>query len=365
MRLPDHVVAMVRRSPPAAAPIVPDSTPVVAFGDPSAAEVATLGINPSRVEFVEHGSLLSGERRRLSTLESLGAKSLEKLSDAQVGTVVADCAAYFRRNPYRAWFDPLDAVLRAGTGTSYYEGTACHLDLVQWATDPVWGRIPDIAVRQALLRDGVPHLRAQLATDNVRLVLLHGRQVASQVADSGLAPLAEVERIEVGHVRCRLFTAEADGVRWVGWSTNLQSSWGVSADFRAELARWVKTAVARAARATERRRSHGDADLDSLEHLPRGMRILGKRNLVATLADWLARSSAPTIGDVAAFGGRAWLYADVDGHQVALNADTKRAAVETFVRNSDPARDWSVVVNARGRVNKVLPNPAGGLLPGW
>jgi hypothetical protein len=42
------------------------------------------------------------------------------------------------RNPYRRWFDPLDQALRAAFGVSYYAGTACHLDLVQWATTPVW-----------------------------------------------------------------------------------------------------------------------------------------------------------------------------------------------------------------------------------
>jgi hypothetical protein len=367
MRLPPHLVAMARRSPPSGAPVVPGSTPVVAFGDPSVAEVATLGINPSRVEFVEHGSLLSGELRRLSTLDSLGATSLEGLSEQQLGVLVAECAGYFGRNPYRLWFDPLDAVLRAATGTSYYDGTACHLDLVQWATDPVWSGIADRAMRQTLLRDGAPHLRAQLTNENVRLVLVNGGQVLTQVAVGGLAALGEVGRLEVGHVRCRLFTGEADGVRWIGWSTNLQSSWGVSTAFRAELATWVESAVARFAAAGERRASQSGAVLNGLGHLRRGMRVAGKRQLVVALAEWLAGSSAPTIGDVGAFGGRAWLYVDVDSQQVVRNADTKRSAVEAFVRDSkpDPVRTWSVVVNTRGRVNKVLPNPAGDLLPGW
>lgn len=129
---------MVRRRPAEGTGVAAGSTPVVSFGDPATARAATLGKNPSRREFVDDaGVLLRGDRRRLATLESLGAASLEVLSDELAATVVADCAMYFRRQPYRRWFDPLDLLLRDGVGARYYDGTACHLDLVQWATDPV------------------------------------------------------------------------------------------------------------------------------------------------------------------------------------------------------------------------------------
>jgi len=191
-RLPEYQLAMVRRLPPRGTPVVPGSTPVVAFGDPARAEVATLGINPSANEFLEHSRLLSGSQRRLATLESLGAQRLDRLTEAQVTMIVADCATYFQQRPYRRWFDPLDELLRAGADASYYDGSACHLDLVQWATQPVWGKIAHPGVRQTLLDDGVPHLRVQLARENVRLVLLNGREVLDQVAVVRLADLEEV-----------------------------------------------------------------------------------------------------------------------------------------------------------------------------
>jgi len=364
--VPAHVVAAVRRRPPGGAPVVPGSTPVVAFGDPSRAEVATLGINPSRAEFIQHGSLLRGKERRLSTFESLGAGALTCLSTVQVAEIVADCSAYFEHNPYRRWFDPLDALLRAATDTSYYDATACHLDLVQWATDPVWGKIADRTVRQALLDDGVPHLRAQLARENVRLVLLNGRQVIEQVMHAGLADLIEVGNIPFAHSRCRLFAAAGEGVRWIGWSTNLQSSWGVSAAFKGELARRIAE-LTTAPPTTDATRGSVAADIDGPGHLRHGLRVTSKRQLVDTLAKWLSRSSASSVGDVASFGGRPWLRIEVAGHEIGLNADTKRAAIETFVHDSapDPERPWRVVANTRGRVNKVLPNPTGNPLPGW
>lgn len=84
--LPPQLVAMVRRVPPTGAPVVRGSVPVVAFGDPERAEVATLGINPSHREFAENGVLLSGQQRRLATLESLGPPSLVSSPTARSAT---------------------------------------------------------------------------------------------------------------------------------------------------------------------------------------------------------------------------------------------------------------------------------------
>jgi hypothetical protein len=118
--------------------------------------VATLGINPSHVEFVDSGGvLLDGNRRRLATLASLGVSEHRDLDARSAAWVIDDCARYFARRPYRRWFDPLDRLLREGAFVSYYDGTACHLDLVQWATSPVWGRLTD-AVPWRLLADDEP-----------------------------------------------------------------------------------------------------------------------------------------------------------------------------------------------------------------
>ena len=242
--LAPYLAAMVRRLPPTRAGVVPGSTPVVAFGDPARARVATLGINPSRREFTdEQGRMLTDAHRRLATLASLGASRLDRLDDAQVASVVAECGAYFRRQPYRRWFDPLDALIRAGTGASFYDETACHLDLVQWATDPVWGQMPDQRARRALIEDGVPHLRSQLAANQrIRLVLCNGRQVIDQVRAAGLADLAEIGVIRHGTVTCYLYAAEQGTRRWLGWSANLQSGRGISTAFKDELAGWLAQA---------------------------------------------------------------------------------------------------------------------------
>lgn len=362
--LPSYVARMVRRKPPGSADVVPGSTPVVAFGDPARSRAATLGINPSRNEFLDsQGRLLDGSQRRLATLRSLGATRLDELTDAQVAEVVADCAAYFSRNPYRRWFDPLDQLLRTGLDASYYDGTACHLDLVQWATDPVWGQIDDEQVRKVLTEDGVPHLAEQLAANpGISVVLCNGRRVIDQVRAARLADLRDAGAISSGAVTCRLYAGSgANGAGlWLAWSANLQSSRGVSSELKRDLADWISLAHREATTPAPPLASASD-------YLPRGLHVHGKRELAAVLEAWLDRSSAATIGDVVAFGGTPWLRILVGEVEVVLNADTKRSAAEAFVRASatDPDLPWLVVASQRGRATKVMPGPHAIPAPGW
>ncbi len=340
---------------------------MVAFGDPSRAEVATLGINPSAKEFIEGDELLAGSKRRLATLSSLCAERLDQLTNAQVAEVVADCASYFERQPYHKWFDPLDDLLRSAVGVSYYERTACHLDLIQWATNPVWGQIRDPDIRKVLLADGVRHLHAQLEQEQFNLILLNGRQVLNQVQSLRLANLDEVDCLPLGSGSCRLYTGTGDGIRWVGWSANLQSSWGVSSDFKHELGEWLKGVIAKSGTAAPRATSLKVTGIVADGYLQQGLRVYGKTELVEVLRQWLMESDAQTVGDVGSFGRRPWLVIEVSGEEMVLNADTKRSAAMAFVKENagKPERPWSVIANRAGRFNKVIPGPDRNPIPGW
>jgi hypothetical protein len=234
-----NILAMLRRPSPVAE-VVTGSTPVIAFGDPFRATVATLGINPSRREFLDtNGELLTGPRRRLATLASLQARDTAGLNSNQAAALIRDCAAYFHRNPYRSWFDRLNEVIHVSTGASYYDGSACHLDLVQWATDPIWSSLPE-PTRRILLNEGVPHLRHLLTDNCIRIVLLNGRQVIEQARSSGLVRLEPCGRISVNaHLTCLLYYGGWKMVQFVAWSANLQSSRGITRDFRSRLGNWL------------------------------------------------------------------------------------------------------------------------------
>lgn len=235
--LPDYVEHRIRRPIPADSHVVAGSTPVVSFGNAGTAKVATLGLNPSRVEFLDRsGRELEVSCRRLATHRSLGTCNLFDAPQDVVAGVLEDCNRYFQRNPYRQWFDQLESVLIA-CGASYYDGSACHLDLVQWATDPTWGRLRPAKLRKRLLDADGPFSIEQLSNERINVLLVNGMGVVRQIRRLTGADFEECEPIVgLGFQRTRLFAGAIFGrVRVVGWSTNLQSSFGVTSELRSAL----------------------------------------------------------------------------------------------------------------------------------
>ncbi len=223
---PDWLIARVRHDPSSLPGlVVPGSTPVVCFGDQRSARVATLGINPSFREFVDSDKrLLTGTKRRLETLESLGAERLSELNDEQVRRLLDGCYDYFQHNPLD-WFDALGPVLDQ-VGASYKARSACHLDLVQWATSKAWkDRGLEEAHRRALLSEDAPFLIKQLTWDRpgagpLELVLVNGDTCYKQCKAVGVR-WSEPDRQVFEGKPATFWWAKWHGVRLLCWSTNL------------------------------------------------------------------------------------------------------------------------------------------------
>lgn len=226
-RWPRYVLDRARLPPAPGSGVVPGSTPVVCLGDPSTAAVATLGIAPPPRQFLDHsGRLLTGARRRLATLDSLGAHRPAGLTTAQARAVVDACTAYFERHPHH-WFQALDEVLRTGLGASYYAGTACHLHLVQWATTTRWtGLTP--AMQADLLRADLGFVRRQLDEGRFRVVVVTGQPALRWVQESGLVTWRHAATLH-GAPTARVYTGLRADLRFVGWSCTLQGSAGAAA----------------------------------------------------------------------------------------------------------------------------------------
>jgi len=149
------------------------------------------------------------------------------------------CNTYFQRRPY-GWFGPLETVLRE-CGASYYDGAACHLDLVQWATEEKWSKIWS-GVRKRLLRADVPFLIEQLEHSDIRVLLLNGKTVVEEFSTATETVLVLQSKKIMG--KTRIFVGRGPrNILIVGWSTNLQTSYGVTNEWRTEIAKAVAAIV--------------------------------------------------------------------------------------------------------------------------
>ena len=231
--LPKYLVDRVVAVAPSDCGVLGLSTPIVAFGNARIARVATLGLNPSRAEFMDNGHERVDLNRRLATRRSLGRSPGECFTVEDAHVIVEACDSYFTHNPYRRGFGQLEPILNA-VGASYWPGMipACHLDVSQWATDPVWGTLRS-EQRRVLIEDGLPFLRAQLERHLIELLLVNGAGAMRPISKA-------VQSIHSEHLdNCAVSVGTLGEVRVVAWATNLQSSYGVSNEFRGRLANRV------------------------------------------------------------------------------------------------------------------------------
>ena len=243
----DRVIERAMAQYPKVSELVEFSTPVVSFGYPKNAKVATLGINPSSNEFqIGNGnkSPLPGESKRLVDTESLGTSQPQALTREQAIKVIEGCYSYFETNPYE-WFDDLQEYALTPTGTSFKSGSACHLDLVQWATDPVWQdkRMPK-ETKKLLLEKDKDFLEYQLTAYNFTYIFLNGSTVLEQVEKLNLLTLEKVGEVRFNQagITSRIVAGEIGSKKFIGWGINA----GYGASYKPgleDLAKWLKTNV--------------------------------------------------------------------------------------------------------------------------
>lgn len=345
---PDYLLKRAERKPPAGCGVIFRSTPVVSFGHPLAPVVATLGINPSRGEFLDReGSLLADGDRRLATLPSVGVEDYDNLNRELAGQIVDDCASYFERRPYW-WFNPLDRILRSALAVSYFEGTSCHLDLVQWATDPLWGQLDEVA-RARLLADDRTFLVQQLQAEHYRVVVVNGRTALHWIERAGLTRWREVSRL-AGPPAAVLYAGDTTAPLFIGWSCNLQSQPGAR-QHEPAITALVEQLGAEDLTATM------EIEQESKLRINRGTHARTGHDFVAVLSDWVTNSEEETIGDVTRFPRAPWISVETPLGLMDLNADTRRQAIISFLDHTHPGGrnfELHVIANRSGRLNKVV-----------
>jgi hypothetical protein len=228
---------------------VPGSLPVLFFGNLSNASTATIGINPSRQEFLSPSGIeLNGPDRRFETLSSLGVSKRSSLSNSHVDKAVRTMAAYFEPSkPVYNWFQPLNRLME-GFGMPFTSGRAAHLDLVQEATDPVWSGYytVDRVSAKALLQRDLNFLRWEIETFPLKTLICTSATVQRHVL-----PMLNARIVKGGTLaRLKWFVAIGSvsdrDVSVVGWNIPLKRPTGLDNGGQRELGVLLRAESARA-----------------------------------------------------------------------------------------------------------------------
>ncbi|MCY4583213.1 MAG: hypothetical protein OXE50_10530 [Chloroflexi bacterium] len=234
------------------------SCPVIAFGDVINPKVATLGLNPSNREFMDKAGLeLKGWERRFPTLTSLGLTEWAEVDTRDLEMIMNACQSYFHGNPYNAWFKKLDDVV-AGAGASFYSPfhSACHLDLVPYATAAKWITLNE-KQRDTLLQHTTDTLGQILQDVPATTLILNGQSVVRQFESLFGCSLTREEapawtlhresHRDVPGVAYRGVVTSLGGTRLdreltvLGFNHNLQSSFGISSSVIEAIKNWIQS----------------------------------------------------------------------------------------------------------------------------
>lgn len=260
-----RLVRLLANGRPVALGAIPWASPVMMFGSLLKSRVATLGLNPSNLEFeAAGGHPLHAPLNRFETLGTLNLENWKRAGRCDIERIWDACEFYFDRRPYDGWFKPLDKVI-GGLNVSYYDGesSACHLDLVPFATANKWSEL-DTLTRTQLMAIGMPTLVQLLRTSDVRVVVLNGASVVRAFELMLGSPLDRTEmpkwslrrgdeRRVKGYAYSKMISSIGRlelgrSLLVLGYNHNIQSSFGVSTAVVQDIRRWVARSAKRVMR---------------------------------------------------------------------------------------------------------------------
>lgn len=156
--------------------------PVPFFGDFIGSNIASVGFNPSNLEFRKINGEEISYRKRLPTLDDFKLKNWMDASDFQLSIITSTLHHYFEINPYSQWFDKLDRIFKP-SGYSYYKRSsllrACHIDLVPFATQNKWSSLKGTHKRTLISHSQKLFIQL-LAESDINTIFLNGSGICNE-----------------------------------------------------------------------------------------------------------------------------------------------------------------------------------------
>ncbi|ARU28668.1 hypothetical protein [Cellvibrio sp. PSBB006] len=255
IRIIKEMLAVISTDQMIKSEVIIEGAPIISFGHIGKSKIATMGLNPSDQEFYDSkGVELDGIARRFHTLKSLDIKNWKNASESDFEKILILCEEYFYRNPYDRWFKSLNYII-SGTGFSFYDAfnSACHLDLVPFATKKKWGSLTELQ-KKHLLQVGSKFLADIINNGSIELIILNGRSVIKNMEVMIGCSFSKKEykawalpRLE-GAVRGEAYTGKITKlgnnplnrcVKVLGYNHNIQSSFGVTNAVKGSIKNWI------------------------------------------------------------------------------------------------------------------------------
>lgn len=232
---------------------VDGATPVISFGDYTKAKIATFGINPSSLEFVDRrGNILQGDQKRLTDLEVLGLALNKHINSREhIEKIWDGCTNYFSKikNPYWDWFGDLEKVLLE-LEISYVNGSACHLDLFPLATKKMFSDLSE-SDRFVCITKFNYLLSEQLENSKIETLIFNGSTVEKNLSIINNFEITCDRKIEYfvqgRKMKSSLYKGSTNfGQKILGWSANLQAFRGTSDEktkLQRDLINWLQSEI--------------------------------------------------------------------------------------------------------------------------
>lgn len=242
--------------------VIPWASPIISFGNPVKSKLATLGLNPSNLEFQGRDSKpLNPPLNRFETLYTLQAANWGSVRGSDIDRIWKACDNYFERNPYGQWFNRLERLL-VDTNVSYYSklaDSACHLDLSPFATERKWSTLTS-SQRATLMNVGTPALVRTILASDIRVLVLNGSAVMREFSRLSISGSIKSEVVPEWSLQGGRVTgisyfgrlSELNGMKLdrelvvLGYNHNIQSTFGVTSKATASIADWIAEKTAEA-----------------------------------------------------------------------------------------------------------------------
>jgi len=214
-----EILDYIRRPIPQGIPIVPQSIPIVFFGEIDKARFATIAINPSNREFTNtKHEIFPPNKKRFVDRDILGITDTDALSLEQAERVYQSLCNFFHKRPYMQWFGQLEKLFLEAN-LSYFKGDIINLDISPWATSVKWNALT-VEQRTDLISHGGDLLRIILNSGRLRCLFVNGKTAIDHVSRH-IAPLTSHSVIQLNR-RCEIFVGKHNNLNIVGWSNYLQ-----------------------------------------------------------------------------------------------------------------------------------------------